>query len=186
MTLIILVLTLFELDWISVQNLRVLASIACFSLIIKFYDWLKLFESTSFFISLIGFTFRDITWFMILFAVALIAFAVPMSMLDLNRNGDEVLIGTSFGWWFIDGIINQYLLSLGEFASLETMGESPDTTRLAMAFFILSTGFTSVTMLNMLIAIMGDSFAYATENKDKFATMTKLEILIALAPTLNQ
>ena len=38
----------------------------------------------------------------------------------------------------------------------------------------------------MLIAIMGDSFDYATENRDKFAAKTKLDILGALAPSLAQ
>ena len=38
-------------------------------------------------------------------------------------------------------------------------------------------------MLNMLIAIMGDSFAFATENKEKFATQMKIEILVTLAMT---
>ena len=40
-------------------------------------------------------------------------------------------------------------------------------------------------MLNMLIAIMGDSFAYATENREKFAIKTKLDILISLGPCMK-
>ena len=55
-----------------------------------------------------------------------------------------------------------------------------------MMFFLLATMFTQLTMLNMLIAIMGDSFAFVTENKDKFATKSKLEILISLAPALKK
>ena len=38
----------------------------------------------------------------------------------------------------------------------------------------------------MLIAIMGDSFDYATENREKFALKSKLDILSALAPSLPQ
>ena len=41
-------------------------------------------------------------------------------------------------------------------------------------------------MLNMLIAIMGDSFDYAQENKDRFSTQTKLDILSTQAPALRQ
>ena len=41
-------------------------------------------------------------------------------------------------------------------------------------------------MLNMLIAIMGDSFAYATENREKFSIKTKLDVLISQAPALRQ
>lgn len=50
----------------------------------------------------------------------------------------------------------------------------------------MATFFTQITMLNMLIAIMGDSFDYATENRNKFATKTKLDILSAQAPALPQ
>ena len=40
-------------------------------------------------------------------------------------------------------------------------------------------------MLNMLIAIMGDSFAQALESKDKLAIKTKIDILSSQAPALN-
>ena len=40
-------------------------------------------------------------------------------------------------------------------------------------------------MLNMLIAIMGDSFAQALESKDKLAIRTKIDILSSQAPALN-
>ena len=40
-----------------------------------------------------------------------------------------------------------------------------------------ATFFTQLTMLNMLIAIMGDTFDYATENKEINATKTKLKLL---------
>ena len=54
-----------------------------------------------------------------------------------------------------------------------------------MTFFIAATFFTQLTMLNMLIAIMGDSFAFVSENKEKYATKTKLEILISQAPAMS-
>ena len=53
-SLIVLLLTIFDLDWIKIETLRVLAAIASFSLANKFYDWLRLFDETSFFILLIG------------------------------------------------------------------------------------------------------------------------------------
>ena len=43
--------------------------------------------------------------------------------------------------------------------------------------FVLATFFTQITMLNMLIAIMGDTFDKVTENKKTFTTRTKLLIL---------
>jgi len=52
-------------------------------------------------------------------------------------------------------------------------------------FFCMAVFFTQITMLNMLIAIMGDSFAQAIESKDKLAIRTKIDILSSQAPALN-
>ena len=55
-----------------------------------------------------------------------------------------------------------------------------------MTFFIMATFFTQITMLNMLIAIMGDSFSFVTENRERFATEIKLEILISQSSAMAQ
>lgn len=119
-----------------------MASLASCLLIMKFYDWLRLFEDTSFFILLIEKTFSDIKWFLILFAVALIAFGVPMSMLELNRDENSELVSAPLNFWVIDTILNQYLLSLGEFSSLDHLANGGPQAHLAMSFFIAATFFT--------------------------------------------
>ena len=40
-----------------------------------------------------------------------------------------------------------------------------------------ATIFTQLTMLNMIIAIMGDTFERISENKEVYATISKLELL---------
>ena len=40
-----------------------------------------------------------------------------------------------------------------------------------------ATIFTQLTMLNMIIAIMGDIFERISENKEVYATLSKLELL---------
>ena len=59
--------------------------------------------------------------------VALIAFGLPLVILDLNRDGSEesTLIPSSYGFWPIDALVNQYELSLGEFTSLEAIPDNP-------------------------------------------------------------
>ena len=44
-------------------------------------------------------------------------------MLDLNREGDALLVEEAMGFWPLDIILNQYLLSLGEFATLNSLGD---------------------------------------------------------------
>lgn len=80
-----------------------------------------------------------------------------MSMLDLNqRSEDDIQIVSTTGFWLFDAIFNQYLLSLGEFDVPSK--EKSSYEKLFLLFFASATFFTMITMLNMLIAIMGDSF----------------------------
>jgi len=50
---------------------------------------------------------------------------------------------------------------------------------------MLATLFTQLTMLNMIIAFMGDTFERIAENKDVYATKGKLELLADYAFLLN-
>lgn len=70
------------------------------------------------------------------------------------------MIQESLYIWLEDVLLNQYLLALGEFATLDAYSEgSVINKELIYLMFLCATMFTQVTMLNMLIAIMGDVFA---------------------------
>ena len=70
---------------------------------------------------------RDVRVFLILFVVSLLIFGIPMQMLNLNRDADSAIVGDSYGFWLVDAIFNQYLLSLGEFANLDNYRDSAQT-----------------------------------------------------------
>ena len=166
-----------------------MAAIASSCLMIKFYDWLRLFESTAFYITLIEYTLKDIKPFMLLFLICMMIFGIPLVMLELNRSEEDQLIieiGATSGIWVLDSIYNQYLLSIGEFESLETIEESSSQKGIAIIFFLISTFITQITILNMLIAIIGESFSYCLENRDELSLKTKLDILSSQAPSLPQ
>ena len=110
--------------------------------------------------------------FIALFVVALLAFGMPLSMLNLNRDADNILIESSSGSWILDIVYNQYLLSLGEFATMDNF--NAEQSQLVLLFFVMATIYTQITMLNMIIAIMGDSFDRAMENKVLFDTEPRL------------
>ena len=78
-------LTLVEIEWIELDMMRVIASLASCLLIIKLYDWLKLFTTTAFYIRLIEITLYDITGFLIIFIIALLICGIPLTILDMNR-----------------------------------------------------------------------------------------------------
>ena len=76
---------------------------------------------------------------------------------------------------FIDGIMDQYMLGLGEFSTDQYGEEASDV--IIWLVFIATTFITQITFLNMLIAIMGDTFARVSEVKDQSALSEKIKIL---------
>lgn len=140
-------------------------SISVFLLWAKIFDWLRLFDSTSFYIKLIIVTVTDILPFFIIFPVFLVTFGTAMYVLSTNRDEDSQVVDEYMGWWFADSTLNQYLLSLGEF-SMENFNSGPQKV-MCYLYFILATFFTQVTALNMLIAIMGSTFDAVTEKYDQ-------------------
>ena len=83
--LCIVLTSMLEKSWIPIEKLRILASIASCSQILKAYDWMRLFEGTAFYILLISETIKDIRAFVILLFVGLMLFGVPLFMLNMNH-----------------------------------------------------------------------------------------------------
>ena len=133
---------------------------------------------------LIAVTIRDIRHFMLLLLLTLLMFGVPLLMLNANSAPGKELIDPAFGYWVFDLTYNQYLLALGEFG-LDNFADHPQYI-LVYCFFILATFFSQLTMLNMLIAIMGDSYAKVVEDSAVNSTRAKLRFLGDLSTVLPQ
>ena len=71
----------------------------------------------------------------------------------------------------------QYLLALGDFAFAEEFSSTSPNNNLVWILFILATFMTQITILNMLIAIMGDAFAKVTEIKEQSGLKEKINIM---------
>ena len=96
------------------------------------------------------------------------------------------MIQESLFIWLEDVFLNQYLLALGEFATLDAYSEgSVINKELSYLMFLCATMFTQVTILNMLIAIMGDVFDKEIELRSIKLTKTKLQILAENAALLD-
>jgi len=72
-------------------------------------------------------------------------------------------------------VLGQYASAIGGFDS-ENYANGRDNL-FCVVFFLLATLFTQLTMLNMIIAFMGDTFERIAENKEVYATKGKLELL---------
>ena len=140
-------------------------SLALLTLWSNFFDWLRLFDRTSFLIKLVSKTFVDIIEFMVLFLIALAMVGSAMYALQYAQGpvNENVVIEPIFGFFFFDLIYNQYMLALGEFAT-GGFDEHPNK-NLTYLLFIFATLFTQVVFLNMLIAIMGNTFDSVMEKK---------------------
>ena len=113
---------IFDITWVDVSDLRLMAAFASFLLIAKIFDWLRLFESTAFYVQLLRATLINISSFMLLFFVAILLFGLPLSMFNQSRsktNEEEQIISEQLYMWLEDVIYNQYLLALGEFQTYE-------------------------------------------------------------------
>ena len=66
----------------GVDTQAYMGAVVSFFLISKSFDWLRIFEETSFYIMLILATIWDIRPFMVLFIVALVMFALPLTILN--------------------------------------------------------------------------------------------------------
>ena len=99
-----------------------------------------------------------------------------MYILEMSRERDKSEIITSLaGHFMLDAIYSQYLQSLGPEAG-EGFDDHPKALLLYL-FFIFASFFLTIVFLNMLIAIMGNTFSFVIERKLQYALMTKLSIM---------
>ena len=145
------------------KSRRALAALTVTFIWVKAFYWLKLFNSTSFYIRLIMETLIDIGYFIILFIFILMTFGNAILIMDTGR--EERYTKDYFGNDYLNIIFDQYLLSMGEFNGDGGYFEV-GADRAVLTIFIASTFVTSITFLNMLIAIMGDTFARVSEKKE--------------------
>ena len=97
---------IFGVDKIGLNLSSILAAFGGFSLIIKFYEWLRIFEMPSFYIYLIGQTIKEIMIFIVLYITSLFLFGVPMLMLDFYSFEDTPIYDNLSGFSAADVFIN--------------------------------------------------------------------------------
>ena len=156
------------------ETIVTMSAIATFSLMIKLMDWMRLFDATAFYVHLIVQTFKDIRAFFLLLMITLMLFGTPMTILDYNRDESSQVIEDEFDYWLPSMIFNQYMLALGEFETDTLPGPQAS---MCYTFFLLATFFSLIMILNMFIAIMGDTFERNIENKQLNNVRAKLELM---------
>ena len=138
-----------------------LASVAIFLMWIKLFYWMRLFKSFSAFIVMIAEIIKDIKVFLVMLIISLCAFANIIYALNLNRldSGLAPVYDSLVNFAPVDATIHAYLLGLGDF-NKDNYSEEDATVTWIM--FILATFIVQLIFMNLLIAIMGESFARIT------------------------
>jgi len=127
---------IYEVLMMSVEMTRIIAAITVFLLWIKVFYWMRLFESTAYFINLISQTIADIKIFLYLVLIVVIAFANVFFILNNNTASNEtyrqnhlvddgsgnMVMQDKFsyiqgytGISYIDPFISTFLIWMGEF-----------------------------------------------------------------------
>jgi len=123
----------------------------------KFLHFLRSWKRTGALVRLLTEVIKDMLVFILILFVAILAFGDAFYTLSNLRPKEERLQSG-----YVNALFYTYLIGLGEFNS-EEYGE----TYLPRVVFILCTIFNCVVMLNLLIAIISDTYArvMATENE---------------------
>jgi len=141
--------------------LQVIGSVALLMMWFKLFYWMRLFKPFSAFIRMISEIIRDIQVFLVMLLIALGAFANIIFVLNQNRVHDEQppIYEPLIGVPPIDAMIHAYLTGLGDFGK---DNYSEDNARVVWIMFILATIIVQLIFMNLLIAIMGESFSRIT------------------------
>ena len=102
-------------------------------------------------------------------------FGTAFYLMNMNRAHEESVITEITNFWVLDAFENQYELGLGEFKN-DQFNKS-DYAFLFYVLFFFATFFIQIVFLNMLIAIMGDTFDRVTEERFYNSRLTKLQIM---------
>jgi len=143
------------------------ASVALFLMWFKLFYWMRLFKSFSAFIRMIAEIMKDIQVFLVMLIIALGAFANVIYVLNLNREENGCaedpdcgpVYDSLIGFAPIDAMIHAYLTGLGDF---NKDNYSSENATVVWVMFLIATVIVQLIFMNLLIAIMGESFSRIT------------------------
>ena len=149
---------------------------------LKSFYWMRIFNQPAFYIKLVVKTLTDILGFLLILILAIGATAnlfyiVTMWRKNTGEYDDHYLFSEEYEKEpIINSLIYTYKLGLGEFDT-DMYQSDKNNSVLLWTFFLSATLIVQITILNMLIAIMGDTFDRVMETKLESALKEKIDIL---------
>jgi len=149
--------------WLDIEGQltleRTVQAITTFFMWIKLLYFMRIFRNTGYLIRMIIVVISDMRSFLLVLLIGLIAFG--SSFLCIAR-GNEDVGANVFTSGFVDSIIYVYNIILGGFDTGDYEGSIAFA--LVITLFLLCTVFNMIVMLNLLIAIISESFANVNSN----------------------
>jgi hypothetical protein len=138
----------------------ILQSIISLILWLKLLYFLRIFKSTGYYIRTIVEVVKDMRYFLMMLLLTFTAFGDSMRQISSsNPEGKDFIDGT-----FFTGIAFIYRMVLGDF---DTNGFGEIAVGYVWILFILCTVFNMIIMMNLLIAIISESFAQVNSSSEQ-------------------
>lgn len=141
----------------DIRDANAIGSIAVLILWFRFFYLLRVFSETAYLVSMIEAIIYDMRYFVLALAIAVIAFANTFFILGRNSHGKNFAGDTIFY-----SFLYSYNTALGNF---DTAGFSTDDEVLIWILWFIHTISILIIMLNLVIAIMGDTFGKVQETR---------------------
>ena len=138
---------------------------------IKFLYFFRTKERFGYLIRMIVEVFSDIMPFLLAFFVVIIAFSDAFYSQSNSRKKDERYLPD-----FFTSMVNTYQIALGEFTMMDDFKDDIS----AWVLFLLCTIFNLIVMLNLLIAIISDSYERVNTTKEKVAMKELANLVLDL------
>jgi len=138
------------------ESERMLQAVGVFFMWFKFLYFFRIFKSFGYLTRLIIMVIDDMKTFLFVMFFTIVAFSD--SLLTLSNGNPE---GERFVSGYGDSIIYTYRIILGDFNVQDFEGCG---TQVVFALFIMCTLFNTIVMLNLLIAIISETFSHVKEN----------------------
>ena len=137
----------------------------------RLFYFLRIFDKTAHLVRIILEISNDIKYFILIFSMGIGGFGAAFYVLNQNDEGDNVFITS-----FLRGIIYAYRISIGDF-STDKFATAKSEVLLWIIFF-MATLFNLIILLNMLVAIMSDSFARVTASQQSQKVREILQLIV--------
>jgi hypothetical protein len=142
------------------EDVNRVAAISVLVLYFKLFYFLRIFFATAYLVRMIIEIMLDMKFFVSVLMIATIAFANAFYILGRNSPEDD---GNLAGENFVDAFIFSYKMGLGDF---NTDGFGTRDEEVLWIFFLLNSLIILIVLLNLVIAIMGDTFDRVQETQE--------------------